>query len=68
MCECEICKKWDRVLCGECTLKKFRELGEGIARLEKIVRSHAYVGVPKEFDLIKERLSRIERMIVSTSS
>jgi len=65
MCECEVCKKWDRVLCGECTLKKFRELSERIARLEKIVHSHAYVGVPREFGMIKEQLSRIEGMIAS---
>jgi len=56
MCECEVCKKWDRVLCGECTLKKLRELGEGLARLERIIRDHAYVGVPREFSMIKERL------------
>jgi len=51
MCECEICKKWDRVLCGECTLKKFREMQERIVRVEKAISN------------VKEQLLKIEELI-----
>jgi len=63
VCECEVCKKWDRVLCGECTLRKFGELTERIILIEKTLSSHAYVGVPEQFEIIKERLSRIEKLL-----
>jgi len=50
-CECEICKKWDRVLCGECTLKKFREMQERIVRVEEAISN------------VKGQLLKIEELI-----
>jgi len=35
MCECEFCKKWDKVMCGQCTLNNFHAI---FNRLEKIER------------------------------
>ena len=63
MCECEVCKKWDRVLCGECTLRKFSELESRLARIERIVEHHSYIGVPEQFKAIRSYLAQIVEML-----
>lgn len=58
-CECEVCKKWDRVLCGECTLKEFAKLNERLTTLEQLMMHHCYVGVPRDFSQMKHILTLI---------
>jgi len=35
MCECEFCKKWDKVMCGQCTLNNFQAINDRIEKIER---------------------------------